>query len=44
LTAAATTLDAAIAAHEGQGRFARDAFAAPPPAARNRLLAFLKSL
>ncbi|HEX6160791.1 MAG TPA: di-heme oxidoredictase family protein [Thermoanaerobaculia bacterium] len=40
----ATTLEAAIAAHDGQGRAARDRFNTLSPADRTRLLAFLRSL
>jgi len=40
----ATTLDQAIAAHEGQGVASRDRFAALAPDARAKLLAFLRSL
>ena len=40
----ATTLEAAIGAHDGQGRAARDRFQALDPVDRNRLLAFLRSL
>jgi CxxC motif-containing protein (DUF1111 family) len=40
----AATLDAAILAHDGQGRAARDAFAALDDGARAKLMAFLNSL
>jgi len=40
----AATLDAAILAHDGQGRAARDAFAALDASARAKLMAFLNSL
>ena len=40
----AQTLEAAIAAHDGQGAAARDRFNALDAADRNRLLAFLRSL
>jgi CxxC motif-containing protein (DUF1111 family) len=40
----ATTLEEAIAAHDGQGRAARDAFAALPAADRAKVVAFLQSL
>jgi CxxC motif-containing protein (DUF1111 family) len=40
----ATTIDAAILAHDGQGRAARDRFAALNARDKARLLAFLKSL
>jgi CxxC motif-containing protein (DUF1111 family) len=40
----ATTIDAAILAHDGQGRAARDRFAALSARDKARLLAFLKSL
>ena len=40
----ATTLEEAIVAHDGQGRYARDAFAQLSPAAMQDLLAFLNSL
>ena len=40
----ATTLSAAILAHDGQGKRARDRFAGLSPRAQSALLAFLKSL
>jgi CxxC motif-containing protein (DUF1111 family) len=40
----ATTLEQAIAAHDGQGRGSRDRFAALPGNAKAKLLAFLRSL
>ena len=40
----ATTLDAAILAHDGQGRAARDAFAALDATSKSKLMAFLNSL
>ncbi len=40
----AHTIDGAILAHDGQGRGARDRFAALPPARQAKLLAFLKDL
>jgi CxxC motif-containing protein (DUF1111 family) len=40
----ATTVEAAILAHDGQGRPARDRFARLQPSDRARLVAFLKSL
>ena len=40
----AQTIEAAIAAHDGQGRAARDRFNALNAADRGRLLAFLRSL
>ncbi|HEX8170368.1 MAG TPA: di-heme oxidoredictase family protein [Thermoanaerobaculia bacterium] len=40
----ASTLEAAIAAHDGQGRAARERFAALDAADRTRLVAFLRSL
>jgi CxxC motif-containing protein (DUF1111 family) len=40
----ATTLDQAILGHDGQARGARDRFAALNPAAKAKLIAFLKSL
>jgi CxxC motif-containing protein (DUF1111 family) len=40
----ATTLDAAILAHDGQGRAARDRFAALDAANKAKLMAFLSSL
>ncbi|MBV8519336.1 MAG: hypothetical protein JO197_18230 [Acidobacteria bacterium] len=40
----ATTLDQAILAHDGQGRAARDRFAALTASAKAKLLAFLQSL
>jgi CxxC motif-containing protein (DUF1111 family) len=40
----ATTLDAAILAHDGQGRPARDRFTALDAVSRQALIAFLKSL
>ncbi|HUR80214.1 MAG TPA: di-heme oxidoredictase family protein [Thermoanaerobaculia bacterium] len=40
----ANTMEAAITAHDGQGRAARDRFTALNPADRIRLLAFLRSL
>jgi CxxC motif-containing protein (DUF1111 family) len=40
----ATTIDAAILAHDGQGRAARDRFAALNARDKARLLAFLMSL
>jgi CxxC motif-containing protein (DUF1111 family) len=40
----ATTLDAAILAHDGQGRKSRNAFASLGTSAKNQLIAFLKSL
>lgn len=40
----ATTLDQAIAAHEGQGAAARDRFAALSADEKNKLLSFLRSL
>jgi CxxC motif-containing protein (DUF1111 family) len=40
----ATTIAAAIEAHDGQGRFARDKFRTLSTRDRDRLLAFLKSL
>lgn len=40
----ATTLQQAIAAHDGQGRAARDRFAALPLASQAKLIAFLNSL
>ncbi len=40
----AATLDAAILGHDGQGRAARDAFAALDAGARAKLMAFLNSL
>jgi len=40
----ATTLEEAIVAHDGQGRYARDAFVQLSPATMQDLLAFLNSL
>jgi CxxC motif-containing protein (DUF1111 family) len=40
----ATTLEQAIGAHDGQGRAARDGYAALPPESKAQLLAFLRSL
>lgn len=40
----ATTLEAAILAHDGQGRKSRNAFASLGTSAKNQLVAFLKSL
>ena len=40
----ATTLEQAIAAHDGQARASNDRFAALPPDQRARLIAFLRSL
>jgi CxxC motif-containing protein (DUF1111 family) len=40
----ATTLPQAIAAHDGQGRFARDLFLSLSAGERAALLAFVKSL
>jgi CxxC motif-containing protein (DUF1111 family) len=40
----ATTLDAAILAHDGQGSAARDAFAVLDPTSKSKLMAFLNSL
>ncbi|HKW41010.1 MAG TPA: di-heme oxidoredictase family protein [Gemmatimonadales bacterium] len=40
----ATTIDAAIRAHDGQGRYARDRFAGLSPQARAALLAYVNSL
>ncbi len=40
----ATTLDQAIAAHDGQAAASRDRFNALPPASRQQLIAFLQSL
>jgi CxxC motif-containing protein (DUF1111 family) len=42
--ARATTLDAAILAHDGQGRAAREAFAALDASGKSKLMAFLNSL
>ena len=40
----ATTLEQAILAHDGQGKKARDRFAAAPSVQKARLIAFLNSL
>ena len=40
----ATTIEGAILAHDGQGKKARDRFAALPSGAKARVLAFLNSL
>lgn len=40
----ATTLEQAVAAHDGQGAGARDRFAALSPSSRAQLIAFLRSL
>lgn len=40
----ANSIEAAITAHDGQGRAARDRFIALEARDRNRLLAFLRSL
>jgi CxxC motif-containing protein (DUF1111 family) len=40
----AATLEDAIAAHDGEGRAARDRFLQLPPSGRSALIAFLKTL
>jgi len=40
----ASTIEDAILAHDGQGRAARDRFAALPPAQRAMLVGFLRTL
>jgi CxxC motif-containing protein (DUF1111 family) len=40
----ASTIEEAILAHDGQGRGARDRFAALPPDEQAKLVAFLRTL